>query len=123
MAVSDITAVQENASMERLAMQVRMVIEVETMLPSWLRKRYITSCESIERTCGSQPTKETKQQGGKEHVTQQEASLNADPQPQGHVTTESLREVSILSLCIFTVTISKSISATFSKLLTFVLPS
>ena len=40
-------------------MQVRMVIEVETMLPNWLRRRYITSSESITSTCASHPQQHT----------------------------------------------------------------
>ncbi|XP_074658298.1 transient receptor potential cation channel subfamily A member 1 homolog isoform X1 [Tubulanus polymorphus] len=47
LAVDDIKAVQEQAVLKRLAMQVELALEVEGILPQFLRRKFIRKCETI----------------------------------------------------------------------------
>ena len=47
MAVDDIKTVQDNAELSRLAMQVGMALDVERMLPDFIRRRFIVRQQSV----------------------------------------------------------------------------
>jgi transient receptor potential cation channel subfamily A protein 1 len=48
LAVDDIKAVQEQAVLKRLAMQVELALDVEALLPHFLRKRTMLKCTKIK---------------------------------------------------------------------------
>ncbi|KAG5441452.1 Transient receptor putative cation channel sub A member 1, partial [Clonorchis sinensis] len=43
LAVDDIKGVQNQASVKRLAMQIQLILDIESILPHWLRKRFNTT--------------------------------------------------------------------------------
>eukprot|EP00095_Tigriopus_kingsejongensis_P005747 maker-scaffold28_size608977-snap-gene-2.12 protein:Tk05747 transcript:maker-scaffold28_size608977-snap-gene-2.12-mRNA-1 annotation:"transient receptor potential cation channel subfamily a member 1-like protein" len=47
LAVDDIKAVQDNAVLQRLAMQVTLNLDVEKILPSFIRRRFIVAQETV----------------------------------------------------------------------------
>ena len=47
LAVDNIQSVQDKAVLERLAMQVRLNLDVERMLPTFLHKKYIVKGEKV----------------------------------------------------------------------------
>ncbi len=52
LAVDDIKAVQDQAEIKRLAMQVEQVLDVERLLPMYLLKHFITNCSfEFEKGC------------------------------------------------------------------------
>ena len=47
MAVDNIRGVQENAVLERLAMQVNLVLDVEKLMPDFLRRKFMVQQETV----------------------------------------------------------------------------
>ena len=47
LAVDDIKTVQDNAMLSRLAMQVNLNLDVEKMLPDFLRRRFVVRQETV----------------------------------------------------------------------------
>ncbi|KAK3088028.1 hypothetical protein FSP39_013681 [Pinctada imbricata] len=47
LAVDDIKAVQEKAALRRMAMQVDLALDVEKVVPDFIRKRVVVKCEKI----------------------------------------------------------------------------
>lgn len=47
LAVDDIKAVQEQAILKRLAMQVELALDVESIVPQFIRRRFVVKCRTI----------------------------------------------------------------------------
>ncbi len=47
LAVDNIKMVQENAALQRLAMQVELNLDVEKLLPEWIRRRFMVKEETV----------------------------------------------------------------------------
>ena len=47
MAVDDIKAVQEQAVLQRMAMQVELALDVEAVLPHFLRRKFVMRCHKL----------------------------------------------------------------------------
>lgn len=48
LAVDDIKAVQDQAVLKRLAMQVELALNVESVLPQFIRRKFVVKCQYIE---------------------------------------------------------------------------
>lgn len=48
LAVDDIKAVQEQAALKRMAMQVELALDVERVVPEFIRRRYVTKCDTYK---------------------------------------------------------------------------
>ncbi|XP_048765661.1 transient receptor potential cation channel subfamily A member 1 homolog isoform X2 [Ostrea edulis] len=46
LAVDDIKAVQEQAALKRMAMQVELALDVERVVPEFIRRRFVTKCDT-----------------------------------------------------------------------------
>jgi hypothetical protein len=56
LAVDDIKAVQEQAVLKRLAMQVELALDVEAVLPQFIRRRFVRKTETISPNARSTNT-------------------------------------------------------------------
>ncbi|KAL5009533.1 hypothetical protein ScPMuIL_011838 [Solemya velum] len=52
LAVDDIKAVQEQAALKRMAMQVDLALDVERVLPGFIRRRFVIKCEKVKPNAG-----------------------------------------------------------------------
>nr|XP_022289771.1 transient receptor potential cation channel subfamily A member 1 homolog isoform X2 [Crassostrea virginica] len=48
LAVDDIKAVQEQAALKRMAMQVELALDVERVVPEFIRRRFVTKCDTYK---------------------------------------------------------------------------
>ncbi|KAK3103049.1 hypothetical protein FSP39_016076 [Pinctada imbricata] len=53
LAVDDIKAVQEKAALRRMAMQVDLALDVEKVVPEFIRRRFVVKCEKIAPNKGT----------------------------------------------------------------------